>query len=262
MGTRKYTDKIKKEITQEYLDGIPMLDIVNKHKMSRKTFYQIIRENNVEPYKLKPEPTFLIHPRIKKYAPVINNHKEYSIDSKASKRQIFLFNKLTGANIEDTDLSFYEMSDLIKKINDERGYNIGDGWKTRLPVLTYLKNRSQEIIDIVIELTKHASIIEHDNGIRYITVGETPAVSVLNYEPYNYRAMRFINEFERSYWKFIMWLNYRFEWRYRNILIQMGIPLTYILTKDRSIQNKIYSIFMEYMQEQGVNNVSFITFLE
>lgn len=262
MGKIKYTPELQKEITDEYVAGIPMLDIVNKHKMSKRTFYRIIRDNGVEPYKMKPEVNFLIHPNIKKYTPVLKTQKDYPIDYPASERQIKLFNRLTGSNIVDTELKFYEISDIIRIINEERGYYIGDGWKTRLPILTYFKNRSQEIIDIVFELTKHATIIEHDNGVRYATVGEMPAVSVLNYEYYNYRAIRFIREFERSYWKYIVWLNYRFEWRYRKILIEMGIPLTQILAKDKTIQSAIYQMFMDYLDDMGTQGVSFMTFIE
>jgi len=262
MGKSKYTPKLQKEITDQYVSGIPMLDIVNKHKMSKRTFYRIIRDNGVEPYKYSPEPAFLINPKIKKYTPITNTHKHYKADYPASERQIKLFNKLTNSNITETDLTFYEISDIIQEINKKNGYNIGDGWKTRLPTSTYLKNRSQEIIDIVLELTKHATLIEHENGNRYFTVGEMPAISVLHYDSYNFRAIRFIREFEKFYWKYIMWINYRFEWRYRLILNRMGIPLTQILSKEISIQTHIYDIFMEYLNEQGVKNVSFTTILE
>jgi len=262
MRKSKYTPKLQKEITDQYVSGIPMSDIVNKHKMSKRTFYRIIRDNGVEPYKISPEPTFLIKPNIKKFIPITNNHKHYEVQYPASERQIKLFNKLTGSNIIETDLTFYEISDIIQKINKEIGYNIGDGWKTRLPISTYLKNRNQEIIDMVLELTKHATLIEHDNGVRYFTVGEMPAISVLHYDNYNFRAIRFIKEFERSYWKYIMWINYRFEWRFRLILTRMGIPLTQILSKEITIQTHIYKMFMEYLKEQGVKNVSFTTILE
>lgn len=244
-----FSEEIQKGIVKQYSDGVLMNDLIKVYKMSKATFYRMIRRHGVEPFHKSFIPDIFKPPRIKPFAKIIKQQKDYPINTPVSARQFRLFNILTKSNLEETTLTFYEISDIIHQINIERNYNIGDKWKTRLSVVNYLRNYSEEIIDRVMYLIKHATIYEHGDGIKYVSVGEIGSISAFEYGNVEMKKIGYLLEFERNYWKYLLWINFRFNWKFRNDLNMMGVPLLLILSKEKSIQKMIYDLIVKYIYE-------------
>jgi len=201
-------------------------------------------------------------PNYVQYRIVGPTHKKHEIDDPPSDRQKWAFKYFTKIKIkDDTKLTFFELSDLMVAINKHNGYYRGEGFKNRVDLYMYFRNRINELQKTLNDVIKRSQIREVD-GEYVVSTGVKYAHTYLIFK----RDIRHIQ---------ILYNNFLYAYplitsRLRNSMGNMqsikylyaDVNIAEVIAYDYRMQRKIFSMFIDYMNFLGYKDIYYLTYLE